>query len=83
MENLRREHFIQAAHYISHNPIPSKRGLRTWAVPINGINYPPKLALSVALHLSGDNQEISSGKEFITNEALLVLVRFGFQPVKL
>lgn len=83
MQKLKRDHFIQAADYIKRHPIPAKRGPRTWVVPINGTNCPPKLALSVALYFSGDNKEISSGKEFITYQALAVLNDFGFQGVKI
>ena len=83
MEKLKKDHFIQAADYIKRNPIPAKRGPRTWVVPINGINCPPKLVLSVARFFSGDNKEISSGKEFITYQALAVLNDFGFPAIKI
>jgi hypothetical protein len=82
MEKLKRDHFIKAADYIRNNPIPAKRGPRTYVVPINGTNCPPKWALSVALYISGDNKEICSGKDFITNEALAILESFGFHAVK-
>jgi hypothetical protein len=61
MEKLKREHFIQAAHYIRQNSIPVRRGPRTWVVRIDGINCPVKFILSVARYISGDTNEISSG----------------------
>lgn len=83
MKHLQKEHFIQAADYIDNHPIPKRRHLRDWAVSINGRPYPPKYTLSVALMLSGDNNEVCNGQSFITNDALTILKEFNFSVIKL
>lgn len=80
MQKLQKQHFVQAADYITRNPIPKRREIKDWAVLINGNNVPPKLALSVALYFSGDNREICSGSTFVTSQAVRILKDFDFKP---
>lgn len=80
LQNIKKEHILQAINELDENGIPAGRDSLKYDVFFNGKQYPPPLLLSIAHRFAtGDELETSSFKVGIGTPAFNLLEKEGFK----
>ena len=82
IENIRREHILEAIARVDREDVPNGRNYRVWALWYNNEHYPCKLVVSWA-HEVLTGQEIDNDPAvFQTDKARKCLEELGFEVVR-